>query len=470
MKNKKTGMLIAFSILTGAMITLNSPRLTKAESNDLIIFENGEFCKEVKLHKAGSAIDNGKWHNDASWNASRVYLNEGIDLSNYESISLTYTNVGTANWVEFGIGNSKDQDEFDYVTKGLALISDGGEHTAKYNISDFASSTTVKCTWVGTHDKSLDMTNIIGFCIKAGNVTVNVSKITATPKVEDKPVIDETILKSSYSFTKVENNDFTLFENGKFCKEVKLHDAGSSITDGIWHNDANWAASRVLFKEGIDLSNYESITLTYTNTGSLTYAEFGIGNSQSTEFDYVAKGGTYTKDGKVNTISYQLSDFASSTSLTCTWGKTHDKSLDMTNISGFCIKAGITINVSKITATPKTTSDTAIRFVGSVKEDKFADLSSVGFNFTLTSTDKNVTKDYAVETTKLYNIIDDSNMFTFENDAIFTLDGYLSYSLILKNITKTFTATITFYSYAIIDGVTYNSKTTTINIVNGVEA
>ena len=111
-----------------------------------------------------------------------------------------------------------------------------------------------------------------------------------------------------------------------------------------------------------------------------------------------------------------------------------------------------------------------IRFVGSVKEDKFADLSSVGFNFTLTSTDKNVTKDYAVETTKLYNIIDDSNMFTFENDAIFTLDGYLSYSLILKNITKTFTATITFYSYAIIDGVTYNSKTTTINIVNGVEA
>ena len=111
-----------------------------------------------------------------------------------------------------------------------------------------------------------------------------------------------------------------------------------------------------------------------------------------------------------------------------------------------------------------------IRFVGSVKEDKFVDLSSVGFKFTLTSTDKNVTKDYAVETTKLYNIIDDSNMFTFENDAIFTLDGYLSYSLILNNISETFNATITFYSYAIIDGVTYNSETTTINIVNGVEA
>ena len=111
-----------------------------------------------------------------------------------------------------------------------------------------------------------------------------------------------------------------------------------------------------------------------------------------------------------------------------------------------------------------------IRFVGSVKEDKFANLSNVGFNFTLTSTDKNVTKDYAVETTKLYNIIDDSNMFTFENDAIFTLDGYLSYSLILNNISETFTATITFYSYAIIDGVTYNSETTTINIVNGAKA
>ena len=113
-----------------------------------------------------------------------------------------------------------------------------------------------------------------------------------------------------------------------------------------------------------------------------------------------------------------------------------------------------------------------IRFVGSVKEDKFVDLSNVGFNFTLTSTDKNVTKDYAVETTKLYNIIDDSNKFAFKNneDETFTLDGYLSYSLILNNISETFNATITFYSYAIIDGVTYNSETTTINIVNGVEA
>ena len=113
-----------------------------------------------------------------------------------------------------------------------------------------------------------------------------------------------------------------------------------------------------------------------------------------------------------------------------------------------------------------------IRFVGSVKEDKFVDLSSVGFNFTLTSTDKNVTKDYAVETTKLYNTIDDSNKFVFENkeDETFTREGYLSYSLILNNINETFNATITFYSYAIIDGVTYNSETTTINIANGVEA
>ena len=94
-----------------------------------------------------------------------------------------------------------------------------------------------------------------------------------------------------------------------------------------------------------------------------------------------------------------------------------------------------------------------IRFVGSVKEDKFANLSNVGFNFTLTSTDKNITKDYAVETTKLYNKIDDSNKLVFENkeDETFTLDGYLSYSLILNNISETFNATITFYSYAIID-------------------
>ena len=101
-----------------------------------------------------------------------------------------------------------------------------------------------------------------------------------------------------------------------------------------------------------------------------------------------------------------------------------------------------------------------IRFVGSVKEDKFANLSTVGFNFTLTSSDKNVTKDYVVETTKLYNKIDDSNsnnvVFVNEEEQIFEQKGYLSYSLILNNISETFTATITFYSYAIIDGVTYN--------------
>ena len=327
MKNKKTGMLIAFSILTGAMITLNSPRLTKAESNDLIIFENGEFCKEISRQDSGSSITDGKWHNDASWAASRVLLKEGIDLSNYESITLTYTNVGTANWVEFGIGNAKQYGELDYVTKGVSFISDGEEHNITYNIDDFASATTVNCTWsVNPHENtSLDMTSISGFCIKAGKVTVNVSKIIATPKVEDKPVIDETILKSSFTFTK--------------------------MTDGE--------------------------------------------------------------------------------------------------------------NISK-----------GIRFVGSVKEDKFANLSNVGFNFTLASTDKNVTKDYAVETTKLYNKIDDSNKLVFENkeDETFTLDGYLSYSLILNNISETFTATITFYSYAIIDGVTYNSETTTINIVNGAKA
>ena len=201
MKNKKTRTLIAFGVLAGTMLTFNAPSLAKAESNDLTIFENGAFCKEVIKHSAGSAIDNGKWHNDASWNASRVYLNEGIDLSKYETITLTYMNSGTATWVEFGVGNSKDQNEFDYVTKGVTFINDGEEHNITYNIDDFASATTVNCTWGGTHDKSLDMTSIIGFCIKAGNVTVNVSKITATPKIEDKPVIDETILKSSYSFT-----------------------------------------------------------------------------------------------------------------------------------------------------------------------------------------------------------------------------------------------------------------------------
>lgn len=107
----------------------------------------------------------------------------------------------------------------------------------------------------------------------------------------------------------------------------------------------------------------------------------------------------------------------------------------------------------------------AIRFIGSVNETKFADLQKVGFNFTLNNT---TTKEYNTELSKLYHIIDDSDKaFDKESDEIYVKDGYLNYSLILNNIPDDFTGTITYYAFATINDVNYQTEAITINLVNG---
>ena len=110
----------------------------------------------------------------------------------------------------------------------------------------------------------------------------------------------------------------------------------------------------------------------------------------------------------------------------------------------------------------------AIRFIGSVNETKFADLQKVGFNFTLNNT---TTKEYNTELSKLYHIIDDSDKaFDVESDEIYVKDGYLNYSLILNNIPDDFTGTITYYAFATINNVNYQTEAKTINLVNGTES
>ena len=110
----------------------------------------------------------------------------------------------------------------------------------------------------------------------------------------------------------------------------------------------------------------------------------------------------------------------------------------------------------------------AIRFIGSVNETKFADLQKVGFNFTLNNT---TTKEYNTELSKLYHIIDDSDKaFDVESDEIYVKDGYLNYSLILNNIPDDFTGTITYYAFATINDVNYQTDAITINLVNGTES
>ena len=110
----------------------------------------------------------------------------------------------------------------------------------------------------------------------------------------------------------------------------------------------------------------------------------------------------------------------------------------------------------------------AIRFIGSVNETKFADLQKVGFNFTLNNT---TTKEYNTELSKLYHIIDDSDKaFDKESDEIYVKDGYLNYSLILNNIPDDFTGTITYYAFATINDVNYQTEAITIKLVNGTES
>ena len=110
----------------------------------------------------------------------------------------------------------------------------------------------------------------------------------------------------------------------------------------------------------------------------------------------------------------------------------------------------------------------AIRFIGSVNETKFADLQKVGFNFTLNNT---TTKEYNTELSKLYHIIDDSDKaFKVESDEIYVKDGYLNYSLILNNIPDDFAGTITYYAFATINEVNYQTEPKTINLVNGTES
>ena len=110
----------------------------------------------------------------------------------------------------------------------------------------------------------------------------------------------------------------------------------------------------------------------------------------------------------------------------------------------------------------------AIRFIGSINETKFADLQRVGFNFTLNNT---TTKEYNTELSKLYHIIDDSDKaFDTKSDEIYVKNGYLNYSLILNNIPDNFTGTITYYAFATINDVNYQTEAKTINLVNGNES
>ena len=124
--------------------------------------------------------------------------------------------------------------------------------------------------------------------------------------------------------------------------------------------------------------------------------------------------------------------------------------------------------LTSYTSTLSIDNSKAIRFIGNVKETEFDKISKIGFNFTLTlDNDKGnqISKEYSSDVTKLYKTINDSNTGTFDNnDGVYEKDSFLNFSLILKNMPKDLLASIYYYSYAVIDGKTYNSPTTEVVI------
>ena len=125
--------------------------------------------------------------------------------------------------------------------------------------------------------------------------------------------------------------------------------------------------------------------------------------------------------------------------------------------------------LTSYTSTLSIDNSKAIRFIGSVKETEFNNISKIGFNFTLKMENDNpISKEYSSDVNKLYKTINDSNVGIFDNDdAIYENNGFLNFSLILKNIPTNIAATIEFYSYAVINGKTYHSLTKDVVIMNG---
>ena len=331
-------------VMMGMSVAVNNKEEVKKADADVVeksltIFENGSFYDEVIEHAAGSDITDGKWHKNAKWNASRALIKSSVDLSTYESIEITYTNVGTATWAQFGLGVQGGKGgtiEFDYVETGKSLTSDGAEHSVVINLSEFSSATSVKCSWGGTHDKTLDMSSINGFSINAGDVTVNVSKIIAKKH--------ETISTIS--------KEITILKDGSFYSEQFSLNL-STFDGGVWKNDGSYNHSRIVFKDALDLTNYETIEITYTATGTWNNKpKIGIGNNpSSSEYDYVAIEKSIDITGKESVVVLNVSDYLT-TQVSCSWGNTHEgKLLDITQIKGFSVNCGTTtMSISSIVA------------------------------------------------------------------------------------------------------------------------
>ena len=345
MKNKKNIMLMMAGLLgmTLGEISLHSTR-TKAEGG-LAIFENGAFSKEVTAHNAGSSIDATEkvWQNDGNWNASRVYLAEGFDLTTYSTLKVTYTYTvtGEKTWVTFGMGNASAYGDYHYYENGVSFVADGAEHEIELNLSDYLDENLVgKCVWQDASHTAIkvDASNINAFSINTGNGILKIKKMEAfgsTTITEDK----------------------VLLKDGVWASARQEETAMASISymeDNQWKIRGNGdTLCRVRFTDTLNLSGYKRLIVEYKNSNSESI-RFGIGETAS-DYGYVSAHNNYKVEmsGEVKTVSINLVDYEGAAFDKHQWG-TASGNLNLAKIQGFDIltNANQNIDIVSIVASP----------------------------------------------------------------------------------------------------------------------
>lgn len=340
MQEKKNFIWMTFGLLSlSCLASQGAIRGAKAD-NELVLFENGNFIKEVASHTAGSAITDGKWHNDQSWSPSRALLKETIDLSSYDSIKVTYTNEGSATWVTFSMGNGLDYGEFHYPDVGKTYVSDGEEHEMVYSLEEFTSKD-LTCTWGTAHDDGarLDLTSIGGFAIKAGGVQVNISKIVAISK----------------GGSDVKKEDMNIFNDGTWKETPTIDTAIASnclLEDNMWKvRGGGEMLCRVKFA-AIDLTGYKRLIVRYQNSNSES-VRFGLGTIAA-DWGYTSAHHAYSVEmsSEVKELSIDLVDYDGAAFDKHLWA-TPSGNLNLAEIKGLDILTtdGQNIDILSIVAT-----------------------------------------------------------------------------------------------------------------------
>ena len=389
------------------------------------------------------------------------FYNTSVDESKY---SVTFDSNGGTNIDSIDVSNdgqTKVEEPVSPTKKGY--IFDGWyNNDIKWNFNDpVKSNMTLKAHW-----KNIDVTNIVNATVD-NEVYRITGKIVARTNEQNYYIQDNTgaiLVYASLTSYEINEGDTisitgtkTMFNN---CPELK---------DCFAIEKTNEPINITPITELSDVT--QDNVCKYVELKNITLkADFKTETSIKTDKNFVIRANTnyfeiknndVLKAGDKINLKGVISIFGDEFQVLATYMEkvVAEYEVDQTILTTdyLCTKLLMNDNISN-----------AIRFIGSVNETKFADLQKVGFNFTLNNT---TTKEYNTELSKLYHIIDDSDKaFDKESDEIYVKDGYLNYSLILNNIPDDFTGTITYYAFATINDVNYQTEAITIKLVNGAES